>query len=76
MHTVELFELIRKDYELGLSKREIARKRGVHRRTIRQALASVIPPGPQAGRAHLPQAHARDQSIHRADSHRGPQSAQ
>ena len=44
MRRVELFELIRKDYELGVSKREIARKRGVHRRTVRQALASAIPP--------------------------------
>jgi transposase len=44
MRRVELFELIRKDHEFGLSKREIARKRGVHRRTVRQALASAIPP--------------------------------
>jgi transposase len=44
MRRVELFELIRKDYAFGLSKREIARKRGVHRRTVRQALASAIPP--------------------------------
>lgn len=44
MRRVELFELIRKDYEFGLSKREIARKRGVHRRTVRQALASALPP--------------------------------
>jgi transposase len=44
MRRVELFELIRKDYEFGLSKREISRKRGVHRRTVRQALQSAIPP--------------------------------
>lgn len=44
MRRVELFELIRKDHEFGLSKREIARKRGVHRRTVRQALASALPP--------------------------------
>ena len=44
MRRVELYELIRKDHEFGLSKREIARKRGVHRRTVRQALASAIPP--------------------------------
>jgi transposase len=47
MRRVELFELIRKDYEFGLSKREIARKRGVHRRTVRQALASALPPEPK-----------------------------
>lgn len=44
MRRVELFELIRKDHEFGLSKREIARKRGVHRRTVRQAIASAVPP--------------------------------
>jgi hypothetical protein len=44
MRRVELFELIRKDYEFGLSKRAIATKRGVHRRTVRQALASAVPP--------------------------------
>ena len=44
MRRVELSELIRKDYEFGLSKREIARKRGVHRRIVRQALASAVPP--------------------------------
>jgi transposase len=44
MRRVELFELIRKDHEFGLSKREISRKRGIHRRTVRQALASAVPP--------------------------------
>ena len=44
MRRVELFEIIRKDHEFGLSKREISRKRGVHRRTVNQALASSIPP--------------------------------
>lgn len=44
MRRVELFEIIRKDHEFGLSKRGIARKRGVHRRTVTQALASSIPP--------------------------------
>lgn len=48
MRRVELYELIRHDYyEFGLSKREIARKRGVHRRTVRQALASPVPPEPK-----------------------------
>jgi hypothetical protein len=44
MRRVELYELIRRDHEVGLSEREIARKRGVHRRTVRQALATAIPP--------------------------------
>ena len=43
MRRVELFELIRKDYELGMSKRAISRKHRVHRRTVSGALASSIP---------------------------------
>jgi transposase InsO family protein len=44
MRRVELFELIRRDFfDQGLSKREIARKHGVHRRAVRQAIASAVP---------------------------------
>jgi transposase len=42
---VELFEQIRRDREReGLSKRALAAKYGVHRRTVRQALESAVPP--------------------------------
>ncbi len=42
---VELFEQIRRDRRLeGLSIRELAERHGVHRRTVRQALASAVPP--------------------------------
>ncbi|HZE16556.1 MAG TPA: IS21 family transposase, partial [Mycobacterium sp.] len=42
---VELFEKIRRDREFGgLSTRELARRYGVHRRTVRQALESAVPP--------------------------------
>jgi transposase len=42
---VELFERIRRDHDRdGLSLRALARRYGVHRRTVRQALASAIPP--------------------------------
>jgi transposase len=42
---VELFERIRRDREReGLSIRELACRHGVHRRTVRQALASPWPP--------------------------------
>ena len=42
---VELFELIRRDHEAeGASIRELARRHGVHRRAVRQALASAMPP--------------------------------
>jgi len=42
---VELFERIRHDKrEEGGSVRALARRHGVHRRTVRQALASALPP--------------------------------
>lgn len=45
MTKVELFEAIRRDKHVhGKSMREISRTRGVHRRRVRQALESAIPP--------------------------------
>ncbi len=42
---VELFERIRRDREReGLSIRALARRHGVHRRAVRQALGSALPP--------------------------------
>jgi transposase len=42
---VELFEDIRRGHRLeGLSVRELAKKHKVHRRTVRQALDSAVPP--------------------------------
>jgi transposase len=42
---VELFEQIRRDHDReGLSIRALAARHGVHRRTVRQALASPLPP--------------------------------
>jgi transposase len=42
---VELFEQIRRDRRLeGVSIRELAERHQVHRRTVRQALASALPP--------------------------------
>lgn len=41
---VELFEAIRRDRRVeGLSIRELAGRHGVHRRTVREALASAVP---------------------------------
>ena len=54
MHRVELFELMRKDHEFGLSIRAIADKRGVHRRMVRQALASTVPPVRKTPQRHHP----------------------
>lgn len=42
---VELFEQVRRDRRVdGFSIRELADRHGVHRRTVRQALAGAIPP--------------------------------
>jgi hypothetical protein len=41
---VELFEAIRRDYEAGETIKGLAKKHGVHRRMVRQAIASAIPP--------------------------------
>ena len=41
---MELFEEIRRDYAAGEAINGIAKKYGVHRRMVRQALASAIPP--------------------------------
>ncbi len=42
---VELFEQIRREYEFGEAKiRELARKFGVHRRDVRQAINDAVPP--------------------------------
>jgi hypothetical protein len=42
---VELFERIRRDREFErLSVHSLARRHGVHRRTVRQALGSPLPP--------------------------------
>jgi hypothetical protein len=42
---VELFEQIRRDRRREeLSIRELAERHGVHRRTVRQALAAAVPP--------------------------------
>jgi transposase len=56
MTKMELFENIRRDFSIhGKSRRQIARERNVHRRTVRQALASPIPPARKA--------HAREPKV-------------
>ncbi len=42
---VELFEQIRREYEHGVGTiKGVARKFGVHRRIVREAIASAVPP--------------------------------
>jgi transposase len=51
---VEQFEQIRRDHTReGLSIRELAKRHGVHRRAVRQALDSAVPPPKRAPR-HRP----------------------
>ena len=46
---VEQFEQIRRDHAPeGLSIRALAKRHGVHRRAVRQALASAVPPAKRA----------------------------
>lgn len=44
MSRVELFEKIRRDHRDGVSIRGLALRYGVHRRTVRQAIGSPVPP--------------------------------
>ena len=42
---VELFEEIRREYEFGVGTiKGVAKKLGVHRRMMRQAVANALPP--------------------------------
>ena len=42
---MELFEQLRREHEFGVGTiKGVARKFGVHRRLVRQALASALPP--------------------------------
>lgn len=42
---VELFEEIRREYEFGLGTiKGVARKLGLHRRMVREAIAGALPP--------------------------------
>ena len=41
---MELFEMIRRGHAAGETIRQLAKKHNVHRRMVRQALESAIPP--------------------------------
>src|SRR5260370_34235541 len=51
---VELFAAIRWDHQKGLGVRALARKYQVHRRTVRQALGSPVPPERKAPAREVP----------------------
>jgi len=63
---VEQFERIRHDQrEEGLSIRGLARRHGVHRRAVRQALASAVPPPRQVVQRARPASGPHDATIAR-----------
>jgi transposase len=77
---VEQFERIRREHrEEEVSIRELARRHGVHRRAVRQALAAAVPPPRQAYQRTKPiiGPHAatiarwltEDQAVHRKQRH-------
>ena len=82
MSRVELYEVIRREVKLeGRSIREAARKYNVHRRTVREALASAVPPERKATPIRRPklgeyeetirQWLSEDLNVHRKQRHTG-----
>src|SRR5438046_7083072 len=73
---VEQYEQIRREYEHGGGTiRAVARKLGVHRREVRKALASAIPPDAEDSGTGAPQTGGGD-SIYRGGLGGRPQGAQ
>ena len=77
---VELFEQIRREYEFGVGTiKGVARKFGVHRRIVRQAVANALPPRRKSPARKRPKLEAavefvdaileRDRETHRKQRH-------
>ena len=72
---VELFEQIRREYEFGIGTiKGVARKLGVHRRMVRQALADAQPPERKRTAGERPVAGTAD-SLHRRHPGSRPEGA-
>lgn len=53
---MELFEEIRREYEFGVGTiRAVAKKLGIHRRMVRQAIADAQPPPRKKAERNRPQ---------------------
>jgi len=77
---VELFEQIRREYEFGVGTiKGVARKFGVHRRIVRQAVANALPPRRKSPARKRPKLEAavefvdaileKDRETHRKQRH-------
>ncbi len=51
---MELFEAIRRGHAAGEAILGLAKKHGVHRRIVRQAIANAMPPDRKAANRELP----------------------
>ena len=65
---MELFETIRREYQFGVGTiKGVARKLGIHRRMVREALADAVPERTEEDRAGSAETGAGD-PVHRHDS--------
>src|SRR5712692_9092129 len=62
---VELFEEIRRGYAAGETIKGLAKKHGVHRRMVRQAIARAIPPEKRKPAREAPKLDAVKEHIDR-----------